>query len=74
MGLQGYGLRSGSSEELVGSIREFLILNEEVCSCCEMLYLFRRQLPLFVFILNGKGPASYTHSLGEALRRSLLGL
>lgn len=73
-GLQGDGLRSGGSEELLGNIREFLILNEEVCFCCEMLYLFRRQLPPFVFILKGKGPASYIHSLGKASRRSLLGL
>lgn len=36
-----------SSKELLGSIRELLILKEKVCSHWEMLYLFWWQLPLY---------------------------
>lgn len=66
-GLQGDGLGSGGGEELPGTIREFLILNEEVHSRCEMLCLFQRQLPPLVFILEGEGPSQ----LRSLIRKSV---
>lgn len=65
-GLQGDGL-CGSGKELLGDIGEFVTLDGEVCSGCEMLHLFQWHLPLFVFIPKGKGSASCVHSLQKSV-------